>query len=68
MDPIDPAGTIAPFNAPRHAFPLINGGICKYITSSAYVDDAKRIIALAKHLHTCKEFFDVLQGYCDLLA
>ncbi len=68
MDPIDPAGTIAPFNAPRHGFPLINGGICKYITSSAYVDDAKRIIALAKHLHTCKEFFDVLQGYCDLLA
>ncbi len=68
MDPIDPAGTIAPFNAPRHGFPLINGGICKYITSSAYVDDAKRIIALAKHLHTCREFFDVVQGYCDLLA
>jgi hypothetical protein len=27
MDPINPQGTIAPFTSPRHAFPLIAGGI-----------------------------------------
>jgi hypothetical protein len=34
----------------------------------AYVDDARRITAMAKHLHTCEEFFETVQGYCDLMA
>lgn len=68
MDPIDPNGTIAPFNSPRHGFPLIYGNICRHVTSLAYVDDAKRIIAFPKALYTCQQFFERVQGYCDLLA
>jgi len=33
-----------------------------------YVDDAKRFIAVPKSTHTCNEFFEIVQGYCDLLA
>jgi len=32
MDPVNPAGTIAPFSNPRHGYPLIVGGISKLIT------------------------------------
>jgi len=41
MDPINPIGSIVPFQSPRHGFPLIAGGILKPISSLAYVDDAK---------------------------
>jgi hypothetical protein len=68
MDPINPRGTIARFEAPRHGFPLIAGGLTKNIASLAYVDDAKRYIALLKSQHSLEEFFAVIQGYCDLLA
>jgi hypothetical protein len=68
MDPINPVGTIAPFEFPRHGFPLIAGGIHKYISSLAYVDDAKRFVALLKSIYTLEEFFNHVQGYCDLLA
>jgi hypothetical protein len=68
MDPINPQGTIAPFTSPRHAFPLIAGGILKPVSSLAYVDDAKRFVAMLKSAHTCEEFFAVVQGYCDHLA
>jgi hypothetical protein len=44
------------------------GGITKSITSLAYVANATRFIALAKHLHTCDEFFEMVQGCCNLLA
>jgi hypothetical protein len=68
MDPINPVGTIARFTSPRHGYPLIHGNIYKSISSLAYVDDAKRFIAMPKTLHTCEEFFTVVQGYCDLFA
>jgi len=68
MDPINPDGSIAPFQSARHGFPLIAGNILKPITSLAYVDDAKRYVALPKASCSLKEFFDVVQGYCDLLA
>jgi hypothetical protein len=68
MDPINPDGSIAPFQSARHGFPLIAGGILKPITSLAYVDDAKRYVALPKASCSIKEFFDVVQGYCGLLA
>ena len=68
MDPIDPHGTIAPFDTPRHGFPLIAGGMVKAIASLAYVDDAKRYVALSRSLYSLEEFFNVVQGYCDLLA
>jgi hypothetical protein len=48
MHPINSAGTIAPFTSPRHGYPLVHRNIFKYIASLAYVDDAKRIIALEK--------------------
>jgi len=68
MDPINPTGTIAPFTSPRHGYPLIYGNIYKSISLLAYVDDAKRFIAMPKTSHTCKEFFTVVQGCCDLLC
>jgi hypothetical protein len=68
MDPINLAGTIAPFTSPRHGYPLVHRNIFKYVASLAYVDDAKRIIALAKKLYFCEHFFNVVQGYCNLLA
>jgi hypothetical protein len=68
MDPVNQCGTIAPFSSPRHAFPLVAGGILMPILSLAYVDDAKRFIAVPKQLHTCDEVFNIIQGYCDLLA
>jgi len=68
MDPINPTGSIAPFSAPRHGFPLIADGILQSVTSLAYVDDAKRFIAVSKQSSTCDEFFLMVQGYCDLLA
>jgi hypothetical protein len=46
MDPINPEGTIMPFYSPRHGFPLIAGEVLKPISSMAYVDDAKRYVAL----------------------
>ena len=54
MDPINPVGTIAPFSSPRHAFPLIAGGLLKPVSSLAYVDDAKRFVAMLKSEHTCE--------------
>jgi hypothetical protein len=68
MDPVNPCGTIVPFSSPRHAFPLVAGGILMPILSLAYVDDLKQFIALPKQLHTCDEFFNIVQGYCDFLA
>jgi len=68
MDPINPIGTIAPFEPPRHGFPLIAGGVLKPISSLAYVDDAKQYVVLSKNEHTVTEFFSLVQGYCDLLA
>jgi hypothetical protein len=56
MDPVNPCGTIVPFSSPRHAFPLVAGGILMPILSLAYVDDLKQFIALPKQLHTCDEF------------
>ena len=63
MDPINTEGTIAPFMAPCHGLPLLAGSIIKLISSLAYVDDAKRL-----REKTVDEFFDIVQGYCDLLA
>jgi len=68
MDPINPQGTITPFQSPRHAFPLIAGGILKPVSSLAYVDDAKRYVAVSKDTHSLDEFFNNVQGYCNLLA
>jgi hypothetical protein len=34
----------------------------------AYIDNAKRFIAMPKQSTTCKEFFTTVQGNCDLLA
>jgi hypothetical protein len=33
MDTANPRGTIAPFSSPRHAFPLVAGGILMPISS-----------------------------------
>jgi hypothetical protein len=55
MDPVNPMGTIAPFESPRHGFPLIAGGILKPISSLAYVDDAKRYVTLPKNHHSATE-------------
>jgi hypothetical protein len=68
MDPINNEGSIAPFHSTRHGFPLIAGGILKPITSLAYIDDAKRYVALPKASCSIDEFFKTVQGYCDLLA
>ena len=68
MDPVNAAGTIAPFSAPRHGFPLIAGGVNKPVASLAYVDDATRFVAMSKAMHSLEEFFATVQGYCDLLA
>jgi hypothetical protein len=32
------------------------------------VDDATRFVSLLKRLPTIEEFFEKVQGYCDLLA
>jgi hypothetical protein len=68
MDPVNLLGTIAPFESPRHGFPLIVGGILRPVTSLAYVDDATRLVTLKKAEHSLENFFTVVQGYCDLLA
>jgi len=68
MDPLNPEGSITPFHIPRHGYPLMAGGITKHISSLAYVDDALRIVSLLKTLYTLPEFFNTVQGYCDLLA
>jgi hypothetical protein len=68
MDPINPAGSIAPFTSPWHSFPLVAGGVTRPISSLAYVDDAKRFIALIKASCSLNEFFITVQGYCDQLA
>jgi hypothetical protein len=68
MDPIKPQGMITLFQSPRHAFPLIVGGIIKPVSSLAYVDDAKRYVAVSKDTHFLDEFFNIVQGYCNLLA
>jgi len=61
---------MVPFTSPQHGFPLIAGGILQPISSLAYVDDAKHYIVVPKqtHTHTCEEFFNIVQGYCHLLA
>ncbi len=68
MGPINPQGVITLFQSPRHAFPLIAGGIIKPVSSLAYVDDAKRYVAVSKDTHFLDEFFNIVQGYCNLLA
>jgi hypothetical protein len=68
MDPVNPEGSIAPFSSSRHSFPLVAGGVTRPVSSFAYVDDAKRLIALLKALCTLPEFFAIVQGYCDQLA
>lgn len=67
-DPINPTGTITPFESTRHAFPLIAGGITKLVSSMAYVDDAKQFVAMLKREHSVETFFSTVQAYCDLLA
>jgi hypothetical protein len=62
MDPINLEDSIAPFQSPRNGFPLIAGGILKPISSLAYVDDAKRYVALSKSSYCVSEFLDVVQG------
>jgi hypothetical protein len=37
MDPVNPMGTIAPFESPRHGFSLVAGGILKPISSLTYM-------------------------------
>ncbi len=68
MDPINPLGTIVPLSSPRHSFPLLAGGIFQPVSSLAYVDDAKRYIAVHKQTHSYEQFFNIVHGYCDLLA
>jgi hypothetical protein len=68
MDPVNLLGEITPISSPRHGYPLIAGGVLHHVSSLAYVDDAKQFIAIPKHSHTCAEFFNIVQGYCDLLA
>jgi hypothetical protein len=68
MDPIMPGGMIVPFTSPRHAFPLIANGLTKMVASQAYVDDATWIVAIPKSQGSVHEFFNIVQGYCDLLA
>jgi hypothetical protein len=68
MDPINPSNVIAPFESPRHDFPLLTGGILKPIAWLAYVDDAKGYVAISKSTNTVSEFFTVVQGYCNFLA
>ena len=68
MDPINPAGAIVPFTSPRHGLPLIAEGIIKSVASLAYVDDAKWFVSVLKSEKTVEEFFEIVQGYCDLLA
>jgi len=68
MDPINPNGVITSFTSPWHSFPLFAGSTLKPISSLAYVNDAKRFIAVSKQDCTCEEFFNIVQGYCDLLA
>ena len=68
MDPINRYGTIAPFTSPRHGFPLIAGGVIKPVASLAYVDDANRYVAMPTATTTIQQFFEVVQGYCDLIA
>eukprot|EP00590_Aulacoseira_subarctica_P005294 CAMPEP_0172416722 /NCGR_PEP_ID=MMETSP1064-20121228/3216_1 /TAXON_ID=202472 /ORGANISM="Aulacoseira subarctica , Strain CCAP 1002/5" /LENGTH=1681 /DNA_ID=CAMNT_0013154579 /DNA_START=343 /DNA_END=5384 /DNA_ORIENTATION=- len=68
MDPLHHHGTIAPFSSPRHSFPLIAGGVIKPIASLAYVDDANRYVAMPSATTSLPHFFEVVQGYCNLLA
>jgi hypothetical protein len=60
MDPVNPAGTIAPFESPRHGFPLIAGGILKPVSSVAYVDDTKRYVAISKEECLVSQFFTIV--------
>jgi hypothetical protein len=62
-----PAGMIAPFESPRHGFPLIAGGILTPVSSVAYVDDTKRYVAILKEECSVSQFFSIVQGYCDLM-
>jgi hypothetical protein len=68
MDPIRPTGTIAPFDAPRHGFPLMADSITKHISALAYVDDATRFVATPIAQYSLTEFFNRVQGYCNLLG
>jgi len=68
MDPVNPEGTITPFQSPRHGYPLIADGIIKSISSLAYVDDATRFVALPITAYTLQQFFTDVQDYCNLLA
>jgi hypothetical protein len=68
MGPVNPEGSIAPFSSPLHSFPLVAGGVTRPVSSLAYVDDAKQLIALLKAQCTIPEFFAIVQGYCDQLA
>jgi hypothetical protein len=61
MDPVNPLGEITPISSPKHGYPLIAGGVLHHVSSLAYVDDAKRFIAIPKHSHTCAEFFNIVQ-------
>jgi hypothetical protein len=67
MDIVNPAGMIAPFESPRHGFPLIAGGILTPVSSVAYVDDTKRYVAILKEECSVSQFFSIVQGYCDLM-
>jgi len=68
MDPVNPEGTIAPFQSPGHGYPLIAGGIIRHISSFAYVDDATRFVAFLMTAYTLQQFFTAVQEYCNLLA
>jgi hypothetical protein len=68
INPVQQTGTIAPFNSPRHAFPLIADNTTKYVSSVAYVDDATRFVAALIETCSVMSFFAIVQGYCNLLA
>jgi hypothetical protein len=66
MDPLHPGGTT--FESPRHAFSLTAEGSTKHVSSLAYVDDTTKFVAVLEETYPVSEFFDIIQGYCNLVA
>jgi hypothetical protein len=68
MVPIQLDGTITPFDHPQHGFPVTANCITKYISSLAYVDDAKKFVAEKCTNITVSGFLELVQGFCNLLT
>jgi hypothetical protein len=68
MDLIMPGGTIVQFTLPHHGFPFIANRVTKVVALQADVDNATQIVAVSKSQKSVYIFFDIVQGYCDLLA